>query len=103
MSTIETARVATAVPAGTGSNPSGPCAIIWDRSDRREAEQSMSLDLDRYVPAALLAAGPAGRAMDRPPNVVIRSTDDPGYGDVGTFGAKEFLTPSLGGTGHWEL
>jgi len=33
----------------------------------------------------------------RPPNVVIIFTDDQGYGDVGCYGAKGFVTPNLDG------
>jgi len=32
---------------------------------------------------------------ERPPNVVIVFTDDQGYGDVGCFGAKGYVTPNL--------
>ena len=39
---------------------------------------------------SLRAADPA-----RPPNVVIVFTDDQGYGDVGCYGAKGFVTPNL--------
>lgn len=35
------------------------------------------------------------KAADRPPNVVIIFTDDQGYADVGSFGAKDFTTPNL--------
>ncbi len=34
-------------------------------------------------------------SKDRPPNFVIIFTDDQGYADVGTFGAKGFTTPNL--------
>lgn len=35
------------------------------------------------------------QAAERSPNVVIIFTDDQGYADVGTFGAKDFVTPNL--------
>ncbi|MBA3440357.1 MAG: sulfatase-like hydrolase/transferase, partial [Pyrinomonadaceae bacterium] len=34
-------------------------------------------------------------AAARLPNIVIIFTDDQGYGDVGSFGAKDFTTPNL--------
>lgn len=32
---------------------------------------------------------------NRPPNVILIFTDDQGYGDIGCFGAKGFVTPNL--------
>jgi hypothetical protein len=43
----------------------------------------------------LAIAGPAARAADRLPNLVISLTDDQGYADVGKFGAEGFTTPRL--------
>ena len=45
---------------------------------------------------ALALPSPA-RAAERLPNVVVIFTDDQGYGDVGVFGAKGYLTPHLDG------
>jgi len=39
--------------------------------------------------------GVAVCAADRLPNVVIIFTDDQGYGDLGTFGAKGYTTPNI--------
>ena len=54
------------------------------------------------VKAALVGASlastlvtPAAHAAPRTPNVVIIFTDDQGYADVGSFGAKGFTTPNL--------
>jgi arylsulfatase A len=41
------------------------------------------------------ACGETFGAADRLPNIVIIFTDDQGYGDVGCFGAKGFVTPNL--------
>ena len=48
----------------------------------------------RYLALLLLAIG-CSRAAERPPNIVVFFTDDQGYADVGSFGAKEFTTPHL--------
>jgi arylsulfatase len=45
------------------------------------------------VVAGCLSAGVS--AEDRLPNVVLIFTDDQGYGDIGSFGAKGFSTPNL--------
>jgi len=46
-------------------------------------------------PAVLLAAIGAATASPPPPNIVLIFTDDQGYADVGSFGAKGFTTPNL--------
>lgn len=45
--------------------------------------------------SALLLVPALSRAEDPPPNIVIIFTDDQGYADVGSFGAKGFSTPHL--------
>ena len=45
------------------------------------------------TPATVSAAG--NKASSRAPNIIIIMTDDQGYADVGTFGAKGFSTPHL--------
>ncbi len=52
------------------------------------------------LPLALLALaaglGPAAaHAADRLPNVIVIFTDDQGYGDLGSFGAKGYTTPNI--------
>lgn len=44
---------------------------------------------------ALLLIVPITSLAAPPPNVVVIFTDDQGYGDVGCFGAKGFVTPNL--------
>ena len=52
-----------------------------------------------WIAAALIVTSAsrnvAAAEAVRPPNVVIIFTDDQGYGDVGCFGAKGFVTPNL--------
>jgi arylsulfatase A len=48
-----------------------------------------------FLILSLAALCLAARAAERPPNVVIIFTDDQGYADVGSFGAKGFTTPHL--------
>lgn len=45
--------------------------------------------------AVLISRITSAADAPRPPNVVIIFTDDQGYGDVGCFGAKGFVTPNL--------
>ncbi len=45
------------------------------------------------TPATVSSAG--NKASSRAPNIIIIMTDDQGYADVGTFGAKGFSTPHL--------
>jgi arylsulfatase len=43
----------------------------------------------------VVAASPNLMAGNRQPNVILIITDDQGYGDLGSFGAKGFATPNL--------
>jgi arylsulfatase len=43
----------------------------------------------------LAAVAAPARAEDRAPNIVLIFTDDQGYADIGSFGARGFATPNL--------
>lgn len=49
----------------------------------------------RPLAASILLAGPLAAAAEPPPNVIVIFTDDLGYGDIGSFGAKGYQTPHL--------
>src|SRR5690348_11593077 len=48
------------------------------------------------VALGVVAASPAAPAVQaRPPNLIIILTDDPGYGDLGSYGHPTLRTPNL--------
>ena len=49
----------------------------------------------KYILTLFLAVSLAACNTERPPNVIFILTDDQGYGDLGSYGAKDIATPHL--------